>query len=126
MVKAIEEGWVQQQIQDVAFERQQEIESGERIIVGVNEFEIEEKDDDVRLEEVSEEEERRQKEQLQEFKDERDSEAVEESLNTLEDGAKGDANLMPLIIDAVKAGATVGEISDTLRDVFGEYHGGGI
>ncbi|WP_224336674.1 acyl-CoA mutase large subunit family protein [Haloprofundus halobius] len=121
MLDAVEEQWVQRQIQEVAYERQREIEAGERIIVGVNEFQV---DDEahVDVEEVSEEDERRQVESLGELKDERDTEAVEDALAAIRDAAHGDANLLPLIVDAVKAYATVGEICNVLRDEFEEYH----
>ncbi|MGQ4556183.1 methylmalonyl-CoA mutase family protein [Halobellus sp. GM3] len=120
MLEAIKSGWVQRQIQDVAFERQREIESGERVVVGVNEYQVDE-DPHVDVEEVDEEDESRQRERLQAVKDERDDEAVEETLEALRTAAAGDANLVPPIIDAVKAYATVGEISDVLREAFGEY-----
>jgi methylmalonyl-CoA mutase N-terminal domain/subunit len=120
MRKAIEDQWVQRQIQDTAFDRQQEIEAGERIIVGVNEFTVEE-EEHVDIEEVSEEQQRRQQERLDDVRAERDDEAVDDALGALEDAARGDENLMPYIIDAVKVYATTGEICNTLRDVFGEY-----
>jgi methylmalonyl-CoA mutase N-terminal domain/subunit len=122
MRQAVEDQWVQRQIQDVAFERQQEIDTGERIIVGVNEYEVDEepKED---IEEVSEEEQRRQRERVEEIREDRDSEAVEDALAGLKDAAESDQNVMPHIIDAVKAYATTGEICNAMRDVFGEYHG---
>jgi methylmalonyl-CoA mutase N-terminal domain/subunit len=123
MLDAIEDQWVQRQIQDVAFERQREQEEGERIIVGVNEFEVDD-DEEVDIEEVSEEEERKQKENLKQVKAERDDEAVEAKLDALREAAKGDENLMPYIIDAVKVYATTGEICDAMRDVYGEYQPG--
>ncbi|WP_302080212.1 acyl-CoA mutase large subunit family protein [Salinibaculum rarum] len=123
MRQAIEDQWVQRQIQDVAFERQREQEEGERIIVGVNEFEVDE-EDEVDIEEVSEEEERKQKENLKQVKAERDDEAVEAKLDALREAARGDENLMPYIIDAVKVYATTGEVCDAMRDVFGEYQPG--
>jgi methylmalonyl-CoA mutase N-terminal domain/subunit len=123
MRKAIEDQWVQRQIQDVAFERQREQEEGERIIVGVNEFEVDE-EEEVDIEEVSEEEERKQKENLEQVKAERDDEAVEAKLDALREAARGDENLMPYIIDAVKVYATTGEICDAMRDVYGEYQPG--
>jgi methylmalonyl-CoA mutase N-terminal domain/subunit len=124
MRKAIENQWVQGQIQDVAFERQREIEAGERIIVGVNEYQVEDEEKHEDIEEISEAEQRRQRERLQELRDERDQEAVDEALDALHDAAAGDENVMPYIVDAVKAYATTGEICDTLRDVFGEYQPG--
>jgi methylmalonyl-CoA mutase N-terminal domain/subunit len=123
MQKAIEGEWVQGQIQDVAFERQREIESGERIIVGVNEYQVDE-DPQEDIEEVSEEEQRRQRERVQTLREERDEAAVEEALSELQTAAEGDDNLLPYIVDAVKVYATTGEICDTLRDVFGEYRSG--
>jgi methylmalonyl-CoA mutase N-terminal domain/subunit len=123
MRRAVESQWVQRQIQDTAFTRQQEIESGERIIVGVNEFTVEE-EEHVDIEEVSEAQQRRQKERLADLRAERDDEAVEAALDALEDAARGDANLMPPILDAVTVYATTGEICNTLRDVFGEYSPG--
>ncbi|MFB6170350.1 MAG: methylmalonyl-CoA mutase, partial [Haloarculaceae archaeon] len=123
MRQAIEDQWVQRQVQDVAFERQQEIESGERVIVGVNEYQVEE-EADADLEEVSEEDERRQQERLASVREERDDEAVEDRLAALREAADGDENLMPYIIDAVKAYATTGEVCNALRDAFGEYEPG--
>ncbi|MFC6872321.1 acyl-CoA mutase large subunit family protein [Halobellus marinus] len=120
MLSAVESGWVKRQIQDVAFERQREIESGDRIVVGVNEYEVDE-EPHVDIEEVEKEDERRQQERLTAVKAERDEEAVEATLSALREAAAGDDNLVPPIIDAVKAYATVGEISDVLRDEFGEY-----
>ncbi|WP_256288199.1 acyl-CoA mutase large subunit family protein [Halobellus inordinatus] len=120
MLEAVKSGWVQRQIQDVAFERQQEIESGERIVVGVNEYQVDE-EPQVDVEDVDEADEKRQRERLEAVKDERDEEAVEAALATVREAAAGDANLVPPIVDAVKAYATVGEISNALREEFGEY-----
>ncbi|WP_144901245.1 acyl-CoA mutase large subunit family protein [Halobellus captivus] len=120
MLSAVESGWVKRQIQEVAFERQREIESGDRVVVGVNEYQV---DDDARVDvqEVDEADEKRQIERLRAVKAERDDDAVEAALAALGDAAKGDENLVPPIVDAVKAYATVGEISDVLREAFGEY-----
>jgi len=124
MERAIESGWVQRQIQDVAYERQEEIERGERVIVGVNEYTVEEDAQDADIEEVSEEQEQAQIERLESVREERDDEAVEAALAELRDAAEGDENLMPYIVDAVKAYATTGEICDAMRDVFGEHQPG--
>jgi methylmalonyl-CoA mutase N-terminal domain/subunit len=121
MRPAIESQWVQRRIQDVAFERQREVETGERVVVGVNEYRVDE-DPEVDLAEVSEEDERRQRERLADVRRERDDEAVDAALAALADAAAGDENLVPYVVDAVKAYATVGEVCDVLRDVFGEYH----
>ena len=123
MLEAVESGWVQRQIQDVAFERQQEIEEGERIIVGVNEFEVDE-EPEMDLEEVDPDQEQNQRERLKEVKAERDDAAVDEALAGLREAAQGTENVMPHVVDAVKAYATVQEISDVLRDEFGEYKPG--
>jgi methylmalonyl-CoA mutase N-terminal domain/subunit len=123
MRRAIENQWVQRQIQDVAFQRQREQEEGERVIVGVNEFTTDE-EEHVDIEEVSEEEERKQERRLEAITAERDEEAVDAALVALEDAARGEENLMPYIVDAVKAYATTGEICDAMREVFGEYQPG--
>jgi methylmalonyl-CoA mutase N-terminal domain/subunit len=124
MRRAIESEWVQRQIQDVAFDRQRQVEAGERVVVGVNEFTVEETAQDAEIEAVSEEQERAQIEGVQAVREERDEEAVEAALAALREAAASDANLMPSIIDAVKAEATTGEISDAMRAVFGEYEPG--
>ena len=123
MLRAVETGYVQQQIQDVAYERQQEIESGERIIVGVNEFEVDE-DPEMDLETVDEDDEARQVDRLEAVKDDRDEEAVEAALAAVADAAAGGENVLPPTIEAVKAYATVQEVCDVFRDEFGEYQPG--
>ncbi|MCL9814105.1 acyl-CoA mutase large subunit family protein [Natranaeroarchaeum aerophilus] len=125
MLRAIEDQWVQRQIQDVAYDRQQETESGDRIVVGVNEFEIDEGGQEMDLEEVTEEDERRQQERLASLREERDAATVEATLDALRETAQSEENLLPAIIEAVKAYATVGEICDVLREEFGEYRGAG-
>ena len=120
---AVESGWVKRQIQDTAFERQREVEAGERVIVGVNEFEVDE-EPAVDLEEVDPEQEARQQDRLESVKAERDDEAVEAALAGVREAAQGDENVLPPIIEAVKAYATVQEISDVFRDEFGEYSPG--
>ncbi|WP_440764891.1 acyl-CoA mutase large subunit family protein [Natronorubrum sp. DTA7] len=123
MREAIEQQWVQRQIQDTAFDRQREIEEKERIIVGVNEFEVDE-DPQMDVEEVTPEDQQRQIDSLESVRAERDNEAVEANLEALREAAQGEENLMPYIIDAVKVYATVGEICNVLRDEFGEYQPG--
>ncbi|WP_135533664.1 acyl-CoA mutase large subunit family protein [Halostella pelagica] len=124
MLRAVESQWVQRQIQDTAFERQEEIEEGDRIIVGVNEFETDE-EPEMDIQEVTEEDERRQIDRLETAKSDRDDEETEAALAALREAAEGDENVMPYIVDAVKAYATVGEVCDVLRDVFGEHRPGG-
>jgi methylmalonyl-CoA mutase N-terminal domain/subunit len=121
MRRAIEEQWVQRQIQDVAFDRQEEIEAGERVVVGVNEFEVDEDEPEMDLEEVSGDEERAQVERVESIRADRDDDAVERTLSDVRDAAASGANLMPRLIAAAKAHATVGEICDALRDEFGEH-----
>ncbi|MFY4813364.1 acyl-CoA mutase large subunit family protein [Haloarcula sp. AONF1] len=123
MRRSIEEQWVQRQIQDVAFERQREQEAGERIIVGVNEYQVEEEGEQD-IEEVDEAVEQAQQDNVATVREERDEEAVEAKLDALRQAAEGDENVMPYIIDAVKVYATTGEVCDVLRDVFGEYQPG--
>ncbi|WP_136602451.1 acyl-CoA mutase large subunit family protein [Salinigranum halophilum] len=123
MLDCVKNQWVQKQIQDVAFERQREIETGERVIVGVNEYRVDE-EPEVDIEEVSEEDEARQVEKLQDARAERDGATVEETTAALREAARGEDNLVPYIIDAVKARVTVGEVCNVLREEFGEYQPG--
>src|SRR6056297_554420 len=118
MASAIESQWVQRQIQDVAFERQREQEAGERIIVGVNEFEVEEEGEQD-IEEVDEAVEAAQQESVAEVRAERDDDAVAARLDALREAAESEENVMPYLVDAVKVYATTGEVCDVLRDVFG-------
>jgi methylmalonyl-CoA mutase N-terminal domain/subunit len=123
MLRAIEEQWVQRQIQDTAYDRQEEIEEGERIIVGVNEYTADEAPEED-SQEVDEEDERRQHERLEDVRERRDDEEVREALDDLREAAAGDENLMPYLVSAVKTYATTGEICDAMREVFGEYNPG--
>jgi len=119
-IKAIESGYIQGEIAESAYQYQKEIESKKRIIVGLNQFSIEEgplKD----ILRIKPEMERYQKEKLAKVKKERDNGKVRETLATLKKAARGKSNVVPPILEAVKAYATIGEISDTLREVFGEY-----
>ncbi|ELZ71818.1 methylmalonyl-CoA mutase [Haloferax sp. Atlit-10N] len=123
MLDAVKNQWVQREIQDVAYERQREIEEGERVIVGVNEYQVDE-EPTVEVQEVAEEDESKQVESLESRKDDRDEAAVEAALEDIRAAANGDENLLPLIVTAVKAYATVGEICGVLREEFGEYEPG--
>ncbi len=125
MRQAIADEWVQRQIRDAAYDRQQAIEDGDRVIVGVNRYESEEAGQSIEIEEISAAEQAKQRERLAAVRKDRDDDAVEAALTDLRETATGDGNLMPPIIEAVKAYATVGEICDTLREVFGEYEGAG-
>ncbi|WP_254530899.1 acyl-CoA mutase large subunit family protein [Natrinema gelatinilyticum] len=123
MLEAVEQQWVQRQIQDTAFGRQKEIEEKDRIIVGVNEFEVDE-EPEMDIQEITEEDQQRQIDHLESVRGDRDDEAVDAALEALRDATQSDQNLMPYIIDAVKAYATVGEICNVMRDEFGEYQPG--
>ncbi len=119
-VAAIEKGFIQKEIAHSAYRYQQEIEAGKRVIVGLNRFQTEEdrlKD----LLKVDPEVGEKQKARLRELKNTRDNAAVKQTLAELKKGAEGTDNLMPLILKAVTALATLGEVCDTLREVFGEY-----
>jgi len=121
MVEAIEAGFPQREIWDASYQYQRSIESGEKLVVGVNAFRMEKEDpfDSLYIDESATGE---QLQSLLEVKSRRDSKAVERSLDALRNGAKDEkVNTMPLILDAVRVYATVGEISDVLRDVFGTY-----
>ena len=119
-LKAIEEGYIQREIANSAYEYQRSVDSGEQVVVGVNKFAVEEETETETLE-IGTETEEKQVERLKKLKRERDNQKVSEMLNRVRDVAKSDENIMPVMIEAVKAYATVGEISDVLRDVFGEY-----
>lgn len=121
MMTAIEKGYPQKNIQDSAYQYQKSIESGDRIIVGVNKFHIEEDMSERKLLKVDASVGVNQIKKLREMKENRDNVKVKSTLDAIRDGAKGDANLMPLILDAVHAYATEGEICGVLREVFGEY-----
>lgn len=119
-VSAIEQGYIQQEIADASYHYQKEIENGNRIIVGVNKFTTPEPekedvfriDDSIRV---------LQTEKLNKLKAERDNAAVKNCLTKLDEAAKDGRNLMPFILDSVEHYATLGEIADTMRGVFGEY-----
>jgi methylmalonyl-CoA mutase N-terminal domain/subunit len=119
-VKAIESGYIQREIGESAYQYQKEIEAKKRIIVGLNQFQIEE--EPLRnILRIKPEVERYQKEKLARVKKERNDTKVKGTLADLKRTAQGTGNLVPPILEAVKAYATLGEISDTLREVFGEY-----
>jgi methylmalonyl-CoA mutase N-terminal domain/subunit len=120
VVPAIEEGFIQRQIEDSAYRYQMEIERKERIIVGVNKYQIEENTKPPLLR-VNPEVEKMQVGRVQEVRKNRNNERVQEILQQLSTAAKGTDNLMPIILSAVKEYATLGEICGVLREVFGEY-----
>jgi methylmalonyl-CoA mutase N-terminal domain/subunit len=117
---AIEKGFIQREIQDSAYQYQREIERGERVVVGLNRFQVQEEkpknllrvDPALRLSQI---------EKLQRLRSRRDQGLVTDALSALKKTAEGKDNLMEPILRAVKAYATLGEICDALRQVFGEY-----
>jgi len=119
-LRAIESGYIQNEIQNAAFRYQKAVESGEQVVVGVNRFQKEGGSPiptfrlDAALEQA-------QIERLRQVKSSRDAAAVAAALDRLERAARGVENLLPVILDAAAAYATVGEISDRLKTVFGEY-----
>lgn len=120
-VVAIEKGYIQKEIQESAYKWQMEVESGLRTIVGVNKFQVEEKPVEGLLR-VDASVGVNQAKKTQQVRAERDNAAVEKALAALKEGAKDEnVNLMPLILDAVRTYATLGEICNVLREEFGEY-----
>jgi methylmalonyl-CoA mutase N-terminal domain/subunit len=121
VIPAIEKGFFQREIAESAYRYQREMEEKKRIIVGVNEYAIEGEEIPVKLLRVDPSVEKKQIERLQKLRRERDNRKVKEVLEKLHYAAEKDENLMPTIIEAVKAYATLGEIMDVLRKVYGEY-----
>ena len=121
VVSAIQNGFFQKEIADSSYRYQKEVEKKERTVVGVNEYVDEEEWMPAKLLRVDPEVERVQVANLKRFRKERDNRKVEDALGELHKDADRDANLMPAILSAVKSYATLGEICDVLRDVYGEY-----
>jgi methylmalonyl-CoA mutase N-terminal domain/subunit len=120
MLKAIERGFVQQEIQNAAYEYQQAVDRGEAVVVGMNRFELE-VERPIPIQRIDEALEPKQVERLRALRARRDVAGWQAALRGVEDAARSGANLMPRILAAVEAFATVGEISDAMRQVFGEY-----
>jgi len=120
MLKAIERGFVQEEIRLSAYEHQRLVESGERVVVGVNKFRVEdEPEPEVFRPDAAVEEESIRR--IKELKAERDAGRAQAALNRLEEEARADTNLVPTVIEAVEAGLTIGEISAVFEKVFGRY-----
>ncbi len=120
-VAAIESGWMQARIAESAYRAQQAVESGERVVVGVNRFVESDGAGEIALARVDERVEHEQIERLDAFRSARDPAAVQHQLTRLRRTAESDENLMPCLIDAVDANVTLGEICNVLREVFGTY-----
>ncbi len=119
-VAAIEAGWVQAEIHESAFHIQQGVETGDRAVVGVNKYR-EEEEIPPELLKMSEDELRAQVERLRALRSSRDARAVDAALAEVREGARGTANLLYPMKEALRVGATLGEVSDALREEFGEY-----
>jgi methylmalonyl-CoA mutase N-terminal domain/subunit len=120
MLKAIERGYVQQEIQNAAYEYQQAVDRGDATVVGVNRFE-QEQEGPVPTLRIDESLERKQVERLRALRTKRNAGSCSTALNAVQEAARSGEDLMPRILAAVEASATVGEISDAMRKVFGEY-----
>jgi methylmalonyl-CoA mutase N-terminal domain/subunit len=120
MLKAIEEGYVQQEIQNASYEYQQRVDKREQLVVGVNAFQVE-RETPVPLQRIDAALEHRQVERLRAFREKRNKTVWQAGIAGVENTARNGGNLMPAIIEAVNSNCTVGEISDALRRVFGEY-----
>jgi methylmalonyl-CoA mutase N-terminal domain/subunit len=122
VIKGIEENWFQGRIADSAFELERKLNSGKRIVVGVNRFTEGNDEDTLPILQISDEDEARQIKRLNRVKAERDQAAVDAALVRLRaEAADPERNLMPVLIDTVKTYATLGEIMDTLAGVFGRH-----
>jgi len=119
-LEAIDKGYIQRELMQAAYDYQKAVDSGEQVVVGVNEFTTEEKPN-IQLLEIDESVEGKQTARLRRLRQGRDNKQVKRMLDEVRRVAGSDQNIMPVLIDAVRAYATVGEISDALRDVFGEY-----
>ena len=117
----IDEGWYQGNIADSAYEFEKKVNAGRRVVVGVNDFTEGNEEDQIDLLKITTEDEQRQIKNLQQIKADRNQGAVDEALVALSRAAETDANLMLPLIDSVRTRATVGEIMNTLAEVFGRY-----
>lgn len=124
-VAAVENGYLRTQIEESAYRFQREIESGERIVVGLNQF-VTGQRQPISLQAVDLQVEEQQVERLKKLRKERDNQEVGEVLKKLKKEAQGTGNLMPVLIEAVAAYATLGEICSTLREIFGEFKQAGL
>jgi methylmalonyl-CoA mutase N-terminal domain/subunit len=120
MVEAIERGYPQKEIAEASYQFQQAVERREKIVVGVNDF-VQADEKPIEILYIDDSTAQRQLERLSDLKRTRDHDRVRRTLDALRQGAKGTANTMPLLLDCVRAYATVGEMCDALRDVWGEY-----
>lgn len=120
MISAIEKGFPQREIQEASYQHQRAVETGEKLVVGVNEFQTDESPP-VETLRIGPETRKGQCQRLDKLRSRRDTRTVKRALSELKEAARSDKNLMPLLIEAAKEYATLGEICETLKEVFGEY-----
>jgi methylmalonyl-CoA mutase N-terminal domain/subunit len=120
VLEGIEQGYFHREIQEASYEYQQRVDAEEEIVVGVNKYSIEE-DTSVDILQVDEDVQDRQLERLERVKEERDDEEVEATLGALDEAIENDENVMPYIIDAVKAYASMGEVMEVFQGHYGQY-----
>ncbi len=121
VLRAIEEGYIQKEIQDASYAYQLAVDKKEQIVVGVNAFEIEE-EEPAEILKIDESVEKAQRERVKRLREKRDNQAVNTALERLKKAATGKDNLMIPILEAARVYATLGEISGALREVYGEFH----
>jgi methylmalonyl-CoA mutase N-terminal domain/subunit len=119
-VAAVESGFVQEEIERAAFEFQQQVEAGERVIVGVNAFD-EASDERIELLHIDPAAERRQLERTARLRAERNPEGAAAAIDAVREAARGETNLLPPMREALRVRCTVGEICETLREEWGMY-----
>ena len=125
MVPAIEAGYVQRQIEKAAYDHQMAVESGDRVVVGVNRFEDDvEAATDMKLLQIPRALEAKKEEELEALRRDRVNDEVERALDRVTSSAEGNENVVEAILEAVQVEATLGEVADRLRAVFGEYRDG--
>lgn len=121
-VRAIEAGFIQGEIEEAAFRFQREVETGERVVVGVNRFRLD-KEEGVPIQELSAETEGARVRELAAYRENRDQAATDAALTDLASASQTSANLFPVVLNAFRAGATLGEVCGVLRRAWGEYRG---
>jgi methylmalonyl-CoA mutase N-terminal domain/subunit len=121
MIKAVEEGHIQREVSHQAYMREKKIHSGEITKIGVNKYVMTEEGTDIELHPFNPNVVKEQKRKLERIKAGRDNDGVEQALIGLKQAAQTDMNVMPLMLDAVKSYATLGEITKVLKEVFGEF-----
>ncbi len=126
MLRAIEIGYPQKEIADSAYAFQQQLESGERVIVGLNKYVDENGRTPVPTLKIDPQIEARQRERIALFRAQRDPQSLDNHLNALRDACRNGSNLMPVLVDAVDFGVTLGEVSDVFREIFGVYRDPGL